>query len=310
VAAPTSNQARPRAAVQGDKLLQPEVLASLSSLELIARAAVQGFLVGLHRSPFFGFSQEFAEYRPYTEGDDPRFIDWNVYALSDRTYIKRFLGETNSHLMVLLDASASMAFSSNGLSKFRYGQVLAASLAYLGSRQHDAIGAMIFSDGVRDFRPPSSRSGQLPAVLHLLDRATPERRTDLAAPFSRFREHIARRGMVAVISDFYCDPQTMLEAVRPLAFQGQDVILFHVLDPQELEPQFAESTLLEDMETGETVEVSPQEMREQYPTRVREHIAALRRAATEAGVDYVLLNTREALDVPLRNYFLFRQKRR
>lgn len=296
--------------MQSDKLLQPDVLAGLANLELIARAAVQGFLVGLHRSPFFGFSQEFAEYRPYTEGDDPRFIDWNVLARTDRTYIKRFLGETNSHLMVLLDASASMAFTSQGLSKFRYGQILAASLAFLGSQQHDAVGALVFSDGVREFRPPSSRSGQLQAVLHLLDRATPERRTDLAAPFSRFREHIARRGMAAVISDFYCDPKTMLEAVRPLAFQGQDVILFHLMDPQELDPKFDESTLLQDMETGETVEVSPLEMSEQYPSRVREHIRSLRHAATEAGADYVLLSTREALDMPLRNYFLFRQKRR
>ncbi len=295
----------------GNQLLQPEVLASLANLELIARAAVNGVLIGLHRSPFFGFSQEFAEYRPYTEGDDPRFIDWNVFSRTERTYIKRFLGETNSHLMVLLDASASMAFAGAGrISKFRYGQILAASLAYLASQQHDAVGTMIFSEGVRDFRPPSSRSGQLHAVLHLIDRAVPESRTDLAAPFSRFREHVQRRGMVAVISDFYCNPQTMLEAVRPLAFQGQDVILFHLLDPQELNPQFDESTLLEDMETGHTVEVSPHEMRDQYPVRMQAHIQSMREAATNAGADYVLLDTSASLDAPLRNYFSFRQKRR
>ncbi len=296
---------------RSDKLLQPEVLASLSNLELIARAAVNGFLVGLHRSPFFGFSQEFAEYRPYTEGDDPRFIDWNVYSRTDRTYIKRFLGETNSHLMILLDASASMAFAGEGkLSKFRYGQILAASLAYLAAHQHDAVGTLIFSDDVREFRPPSSRSGQLQAILHMIDHATAERHTNLSAPFSRFRDQIRRRGMVAVISDFYCDPQTMLDAVRPLAFQGQDVILFHLLDPQELDPRFSESTLLEDMETGQTVEVSPQEMSEQYPLRMQAHIQSMREAATRAGADYVLLNTSESLEVPLRNYFLFRQKRR
>lgn len=294
-----------------DKLLQPEVLASLSTMELIARAAVNGFLMGLHRSPFFGFSQEFAEYRQYTEGDDPRFIDWNVYSRTNRTYIKRFLGETNSHLMVLLDASASMAFASKGrLSKFRYGQILAASLAYLAAHQHDAVGALIFSDEVREFRAPSGRSGQLHAVLHLIDQAKPERSTDLATPFSKFRDHVRRRGMVAVISDFYSDPQTMMDAVRPLAFQGQDVILFHVLDPQELDPTFDESTLLEDMETGQCVEVSPQDMQELYPQRVQAHIQSMREAAAKSGADYVLLNTAESLDVPLRNYFLFRQKRR
>jgi uncharacterized protein (DUF58 family) len=292
-------------------LLQPEVLARLAHLELIARAAVNGFLIGLHRSPFFGFSQEFVEYRPYSEGDDPRFIDWNVYSRTERTVIKRFLGETNSHLMVLLDSSASMRFGSEGrISKFRYGQILAASLTYLAAHQHDAVGAMIFSDSVRELRPPASRSGQLPAILHLIDKAQPEHRTDLAAPFSKFRDVIQRRGMVAVISDFYCDPQTMLEAVRPLAFQGQDVILFQVLDPQELTPQFSESTLLEDMETGQTVEVSPTEMRDDYPARMQAHIGRMRTAAAKAGADYVLLNTSEALDVPLRSYFSFRQRRR
>ena len=296
---------------RSDKLLQPEVLASLSTLELIARAAVNGFLVGLHRSPLFGFSQEFAEYRPYAEGDDPRFIDWNVYSRTDRTYIKRYLGETNSHLMVLLDASASMAFASeHRMSKFRYGQILAASLVYLASHQHDAVGAMIFSDEVRDFRAPSGRSGQLPAVLHLIDQAQPQSQTNLAAPFSKFRDQVRRRGMVAVISDFYCDPQTMLDAVRPLAFQGQDVILFHVLDPQEMTPSFDESTLLEDMETGQAIEVSPQDMQQQYPARMQAHIQMMRETAAKAGVDYVLLNTGDSLEVPLRNYLLFRQKRR
>lgn len=294
---------------RSDKLLQPEVLSALSTLELIARAAVNGFLIGLHRSPFFGFSQEFAEYRPYTEGDDPRFIDWNVYSRTEKTYIKRFLGETNSHLMLLLDASASMGFGSP-ITKFRYGQMLAASLAYLASHQHDAVGAMLFSEGVGDFRPPSSRSGQLPAILHMLDRAAPEHRTDMAAPFSKFREAIQRRGMVAVISDFYCDPEQMLQAVRPLAFQGQDVILFHLLDEQELNPQFTESTLLEDMESGAIIEVSPQDMRESYPARMRAHIQRLREVAARARVDYVQINTRQPLDVPLRNYFFFRQKRR
>lgn len=295
-----------------DTLLQPEVLAGLASLELIARAAVQGFLVGLHRSPLFGFSQEFAEYRPYTEGDDPRFIDWNVYSRTERTYIKRFLGETNSHLMILLDASASMDFGGGETqpNKLHYGQMLAASMAYLAAHQHDAVGALVFSEGVREFRPPSSRSGQLHAVLHLLERARAASRTDLAAPFSRFREQVRRRGMVAVISDFYCNPQTMLDAVRPLAFQGQDVILFHLLAPSELEPRFHESTLLEDMETGQTVEVSPREMREQYPARMRAHIQEMRAAALKAGAGHLLLNTRESLVVPLRNYFSFRQKRR
>ncbi|OGT76217.1 MAG: hypothetical protein A3I78_11395 [Gammaproteobacteria bacterium RIFCSPLOWO2_02_FULL_56_15] len=292
------------------RLLDPQVLAGLTNLELVARTVVEGFIVGLHRSPIFGFSQEFAEYRPYAEGDDPRFIDWNVYARTDRTYIKRFQGETNSHLMILLDTSASMGFGTTGVSKLRYGQFLAASLAFLAARQHDAVGAIVFADEVLDYRPPSGRHGKLQGLLHCIDRATAARGTNLSKPFSRFQEHISRRGLVAVISDFYCDPAEMLERVRPLAFQGQDVILFQLLDPAELQPTLAYPTLLEDMETGDAVEVSPRFMNSEYPERVRLHINGLRDAAKGLGADHKLVNTSEPLDQALREYLIFRQRRR
>lgn len=292
------------------RLIRPEVLAGIGNLELIARTVVHGALIGLHRSPFFGFSQEFAEYRQYVEGDDPRFVDWNVFARSDRTYIKRFLGDTNSHLMILLDASASMGYASGPVSKFRYAQMLCAALAYLAIHQHDAVGTLVFDEDVRDFRAPSRRSGQLYGVLHTLDRATPARRTNLHRPFERFREHISKRGLVAVVSDFYCDPDEMLAAVRPLAFQGQDVVLMQVLDPAELKPTIKSSTLLEDMETGEAIEVSPDFMQREYPERVRQHVEALRVAAVRAGADHIVLDTSQPLDGALREYLNFRQRRR
>ena len=298
------------AATRPTRLLDPQVLAGLANLELVARAVVEGFLIGLHRSPRFGFSQEFAEYRAYAEGDDPRFIDWNVYARTDRAYIKRFLGETNSHLIILLDASASMGIATQTISKLRYGQFLAASLAYLAAKQHDAVGTLIFDDETRDYRAPSSRAGKLSGVLHTIDAAEPAGGTDLDHSFQYFQEQVNRRGLVAVISDFYCDPDEMIAGVRPLAFQGQDVILFQVLDPGELKPEIAESTLLEDVETGEAVEVSPKFMREQYPERIQKHIAAIKDAAAGIGADHVLLNTAEPLDQPLRNYLLFRERRR
>lgn len=291
------------------RLLQPEVLAGLKNLDLVARSVVEGFLIGLHRSPFFGFSQEFAEYRAYAEGDDPRFIDWNVYARTGRTYVKRFLGETNSHLMILLDASASMGFGGPPVSKLRYGQFLAASLAFLASRQHDAVGCMIFDEEIRDFRPPSSRSGKLAGVMHSIDNAAPGTGTRFGHPFEKFREQISRRGLVAVISDFYCDADSLLEGVRPLAWQGQDVVLFQVLDRQELEPSFRQNVLLEDVETGEAVEVAPRYMTEVYPERIREHIKAIAKAAASSGADHVLVDTAEGLDGALRNYLLFRQRR-
>ena len=290
-------------------MLDPRVLAGLSNLELVARAVVEGMLIGLHRSPRFGFSQEFAEYRPYSEGDDPRFIDWNVYGRTDRIYIKRFQGETNSHLVILLDASASMGFGSGDVTKLRYAQFLAASLAWLAARQRDAVGTLIFDDEVRDYRAPSSRSGKLQGVMHTIDAAVADRGTRLDKPFEKIRQHIRKRGLVAVISDFYCDPQEMIQGIRPLAFQGQDVMLFHVLDSAELEPEITESTLLEDLESGHAIEVTPHFMKKEYPARIQEHIQSIHEAASSIGADYQLLNTSEPLDLALRNYLSFRERR-
>lgn len=290
-------------------LLKPEVLAGLKDLDLVARSVVEGFLIGLHRSPRFGFSQEFAEYRSYAEGDDPRFIDWNVFARTEKTVVKRFLGETNSHLMILLDASASMGFGQPPVNKLQYGKFLAASLAFLASRQHDAVGCMVFDEEVRDYRAPSSRAGKLQGVLHCIDSATAMTGTQFDKPFEKFREQVTRRGLVAVISDFYCDADNMLAGVRPLAWQGQDVVLFQVLAPQELAPDIRSNALLEDLETGEAVEVAPQYMREEYPARMRAHIESLSRAAASIGAEHVLVNTSDSLFNALRHYLLFRQRR-
>jgi uncharacterized protein (DUF58 family) len=290
-------------------LLSPETLASLANLDLVARAVVTGFLTGMHRSPFFGFSQEFAEYRAYAEGDDPRFVDWNVYARTERTYIKRYIGETNTRLVILLDASASMGFTSGKVTKLQYGKFLAATLAYLAARQHDAVGLIVFDEQIREHRTASSRSGRLHGVLHAIDRAQPGTGTDLKIPFERFREIEKGRGLVAVISDFYCDPNALLKSVQPLAYQGQDVILFQLLDPQEIKPVLKESALLEDMESGTSMEVSPIYMSSLYRERIEAHIDALHKAALGAGADHRLVNITEPLDSVLRSYLLFRHRR-
>jgi uncharacterized protein (DUF58 family) len=276
----------------------------------VARAVVDGLLTGMHRSPFFGFSLEFAEYRPYVPGDDPRFIDWNVFSRSDRTYIKRFLGETNTHLVILLDTSASMGFQSKGISKLLYAKWIAASLAYLATRQHDAVGTIIFDEQVRDSRPPSYRPGHLQTILHMIDRAEASTGTDLALPFSHFQQYVSKRGLVVVISDFYYEPAKVLESVTPLAYQGQDIAFFHVLDPAEIEPDIGESTVLEDMETGELLEVSSTFARREYPAKIKAHMDSLRSEVQGVGADYVLLNTAEPLDEALRKYLTFRQRRR
>ena len=293
------------------KLLDPAVLSGLANLNLVARTVVDGVMIGLHRSPTFGFSQEFAEYKPYTEGDDPRFIDWNVYARSERMYIKRFRGETNSPLMILLDSSASMGFQSEqaAVSKLQYAKYLAASLTYMASKQHDAVGIMVFDEQVRDYRPPSSRQGQLPAILHDLDRVVAERGTVLEEPTTQVGALGIKKGMVAVISDFYCDHESLLQSVRPLAFQGQDIMMFQIMDPAEIKPDFKHPGLLKDSETGEVIEVSREYMQKQYPQKMQAHIASLENAADAIRADHVLMQTNEPLDQGLIGYLRFRSRR-
>lgn len=292
------------------QLLDPEILTRLSNIEVVARTVVNGFLTGLHRSPFFGFSQEFAEYRPYVQGDDPRFIDWNVLSRSNRTYVKRFLGETNTHLVLLVDASASMGYQSGAVSKLDYAKFLAASLAYLSTRQHDAVGLMLFDETIREMRPPMFRPGHLQSILHVLQNAEPATGTNLEIPFHEFQRHVSRKGLAAMISDFFVDPRQVVDAVRPLVFHGQDIVFFQVLDPREMAPQLGSSAVLEDMETGESMQVSPDFANREYPARIRAHIERMRDTVEAEGADYVLMNTAQPLDLALREFLLFRQRRR
>lgn len=289
------------------RLLPPETLAGLANLELIARTAVEGFLVGLHRSPHYGFSQEFKEYRAYVEGDDPRFVDWNVYARTERTYVRRFEGETNTRLMILLDASASMGYGSRGLSKLQYGKFLAAAFAYLAARQHDPVGLIVFDEKVRQYRPPTSRTGSLSGILHALDAVEAGSGTDLPGCFRSFQEHLTRRGLVIVISDLYCDPEAMSKAVQPLAYRGHDIVFFQLLDPQEVRPEWREAVVLQDIETQQALNVSPEYFAEEYGKRLDAHLASIREAAARSRAQQVLVTTDEPLDRALRRYLLFRQ---
>jgi uncharacterized protein (DUF58 family) len=293
-----------------NRMLPPQTLASLANLELVARTAVEGFLTGLHRSPRFGFSQEFREYRAYVEGDDPRFVDWNVYARTDRTYIKRYEGETNTRLMILLDASASMGFASQAVSKLQYAKFLAAALAYLAARQHDPVGLIVFDEQMRQYRPATSRAGSLQSVIHAIDTVTPGGGTDLDKCFEGFREHLTRRGLVAVISDLYCDPAAMTRAVQPLASRGHDIMILQVLDPQEIKPQWKESVVLQDLETQQSVNVAPEYFEQAYGQRLASHLDSLRTIAAGAGAHHALLPTDRPLDDALRRYLTFRQRRK
>jgi uncharacterized protein (DUF58 family) len=292
------------------RFLSPEVLAGISGLDLVARTVVDGFVAGLHRSPDFGFSQEFAEYRAYSEGDDLRHVDWNVFARTERAYLKRYRGETNTLVTALVDASASMGFGSTGVKKIDYARFLCASIFYLAiRRQRDGAGLIVFDDEVRDFVAPTTRQGQLMRLLHALERAEPGARTDFARPFFHFQQFLKRRGIVIVISDFYEEPAQVIRTVEPLRFRGNELMLFHVLDPKEIDPALDQPALLVDMETDAALEVSPEYTRTEYRQKIEAHIEALRDKAKASGIDYFLLNTSRPLDAALREYLSIRRGR-
>ncbi len=291
------------------RFLDPATLASISGLDLVAKTVVDGFIAGLHRSPDFGFSQEFAEYRAYTQGDDLRHVDWNVFARTERCYLKRYRGETNTQLLILLDTSASMGYGSQPVNKLDYARYVAASLSYLANAQRDAAGLIVFDETIQNYVAPSTRQGQLFRLLHAIEKTAPGTRTDFASPFVHFQNFLHRRGIVVVLSDYYEDPATVIKTVEPLRFHGNEVILFHVLDPQEIAPHFREPVLLVDMENRSELEVSPEYARTEYRHKIDAHIESLRDAAKGAGLDYFLMNTGRPLDEGLREYLAVRQGR-
>jgi uncharacterized protein (DUF58 family) len=291
------------------RFLDPAVLAGISSLDLLAQTVVDGFVAGLHRSPDFGFSQEFAEYRAYTPGDDLRHVDWNLFARTERTYLKRYRGETNSQVTILLDASNSMTFNSGkGPSKMDYARYIAASIFYLAiHNQRDAAGLIVFDDDVRNYIPPSTRHGQLPRLLAGLEQAEPAARTNFGKPLLHFQQLLRRRGIVIMISDFYEDPETIVKTVEPLRFHGNEVVLFHVLDRKEIRPDFKGPAIIVDLETDQKLEVIPEYIKHEYRQKVDAHIQRLGDLTRGSGMDYHLLVTDQPLDETLRQYLSIRK---
>jgi uncharacterized protein (DUF58 family) len=296
-------------ALATNRFLDPAVLVGICGLDLIAQTVVEGFVAGLHRSPDFGFSQEFAEYRPYSVGDDLRHVDWNVFARTEKAYLKRYLGETNTELVVIMDSSASMNFTSGPVSKFTYSKFLASALVYLAHLQRDSAGIITFHDDVTNVVRPSGRQGQLMRLLHAIDMAQTGTRTDYTRPLSQLQQFQKRRGITVLISDFLAPAEVIVPAVAPLRYRGNEVILFHLLDKQELQPGFRQPVLLVDMETSDSLEVSPEYARTQYQAKIAAHIASLRTESQKEGLDYFLITTDQPLDAALREYFSMRQRR-
>jgi uncharacterized protein (DUF58 family) len=291
------------------RFLDPGVLAGISSLDLVAKTVVDGFISGLHRSPDFGFSQEFAEYRAYSPGDDLRHVDWNVFARTERMFLKRYRGETNCQVSVLLDTSRSMQYGSAGMEKLEYARFLAASICYLAHLQRDAAGLIVFDEEVRHFVAPSTRQGQLMRLLHGIDKAEAGTRTDFARPFAHLMDFLHKRGLVVAISDFWQTPEEIIQTVAPLKYRGNEVVLFHLLDPQELHPKLRHPVLFEDLETGQKMEIAPDYAAHEYKQKMDAHVQDLKKRAQGAGMDYFLVDTSRPLDAALREYLAVRTGR-
>jgi uncharacterized protein (DUF58 family) len=292
------------------RFLDPAMLAALSGLDLVAKTVVEGFVAGLHRSADLGFSQEFAEYRAYTTGDDLRNVDWNVFARTERTYVKRYRGETNSPVTILLDASNSMNCASHSVTKMSYARFMAAAISYLAVRkQRDAAGLLVFDDEVRNYINPSARHGQLARLLSGLELAEPRARTDFQRPMRHLEGLLRRRGIVVILSDFYESPVSLIRAIEPLRFRGNEVLLFQILDPRELRPELGGSTVLVDLETRARIEVTAEYAAKEYRQRISRHVDSLREGAQRAGMSYQLLVTDRPLDDALREYLTVREGR-
>ncbi|MCG8468722.1 MAG: DUF58 domain-containing protein [Gemmatimonadetes bacterium] len=293
--------------VPGTQFLDPTVLARIGNLELVAQSVVEGFIAGLHNSPFLGLSLDFAAHREYMPGDDIRKIDWRVYARTDRFYIKEYEAETNANVFFALDASRSMDYGSRGITKLEYAKYLTACLAYLSAGQRDRVGLGVFGESLTEYVPPSVRHRRL--VLAALDRTEPEPSGDLRKPLTQVAESLLRRGLAILVSDLYADPKHVLECVGTLRSRGQDIIVFQVLDPAEVDFPFEAPRSFEDLETGERLPITPDAMRDEYLSAVEGHVGTIAKTMIEHRIDHELILTSTPLDAVLFRYLSHRARR-
>ena len=287
---------------------EPERIAKLKNLNLLARQAVEGFITGLHRSPHKGFSVEFAEHREYCRGDDLRHLDWVAWGRTDRYYIKQYEQETNLRTHILLDISNSMAYRYQGLvTKFAYGCFMAACLSYLMCRQQDMVGLIAFDDKMRFHLPPHSTPAHLDRMFKLLESTEPGKRTSIAPTFHDLANMVGKRGLVIIISDLYDDPTEVMKALQHFVYKRHQIIVFHLMDPAELDFPFKKILSFTDMETDERLQVDPRYVREGYLAEINAFIARYRRECGERNIEYVLCRTDESYDRFLLNYLARRK---
>lgn len=291
--------------------LDPHTLARMHGLELRARRIVEGYVAGLHRSPYQGFSNEFAEHREYAQGDDLRYVDWKVFGKSDRFYLKQFEEETNLICYLLLDTSESMQYQGphSPLSKLVYGQCAAAALAYLVLRQRDAVGLVTFDHEVRQVIRPSTNPTQLKQLLGVMEQTTAARKTRTGPIFHDLAERLARRGIVLVISDLFDDADELLAGLKHFRHRRHDVIVFHVLDPAELDFPFQQITTFKGLESLGMVVAEPRSLRAAYQQEVQAFVKRIRAGCRAQQIDYHTLRTDQPLDLVLRAFLSARKKK-
>jgi uncharacterized protein (DUF58 family) len=293
----------------GYRFLEPQALARVKNLAVVARGVVEGFIGGLHASPYKGFSVEFAEHREYTPGDDPRHLDYRMLGRTDRLYIKQYEEETNMRVQILLDTSGSMGYSFDGkLTKLQYGSYLTAVLSYLMTRQQDPVGLTTFDTEIRLDMPARSSPRHFHEMMQRLEAITPGKPTDVAATLHKLANRFKRRCLIVLISDLYDHPEEVVRALHHFRHRRHEVILFHVFDKAEIEFPFRDVTAFHDMETGERIQVDPIYVRDVYREQVAAFVEGHRRACAEAQIDYVLTDTSTPYDFMLSRYLAKRNR--
>lgn len=290
------------------KYLRPDVVSRLGRLDLIARLVVEGFITGLHRSPYHGFSVEFSEYRPYIPGESIKNIDWKVYGRTERHYVKQYEEETNLKSYLLLDCSASMEYTSHRVTKLQYATWLAAALGYLMIHQRDAVGLLTFDEKIKNYYPPRSMPSYLHILLKELGRIESGKSTNISETFHELAERIKRRGLILIFSDLYDDPQSVLAALKHFRHKKHEVIVFHLLDPQEIDFDFHRETTFIDLETGDKIQAPPWQIRSEYKDKVQSFLDNYRTQCHANRIDYVPINTSRPFDVALLHFLAKRKK--
>ncbi len=289
--------------------LQPEVVSRLSTMELRARLVVEGFITGLHKSPYHGFSVEFAEHRQYMPGDEIRRLDWKIYGKTDRYYIKEFEEETNLKSYLLIDASRSMDFKAEGrVTKLEYASYLAAALSYLMMKQRDAVGLVLYDERVRKLIPPQSTKSWLQTILLELQMLRGANGTGTGRALHLVAEQIKRRGLVVIFSDLFDQPEEVLKALKHFRHKNNEVLLFHILDPRERNFRYGRDAIFRDMESGDELMTQPYQIQRAYQEAMAEFIARYKRECREQRIDYVLLDTGVPFDTALYEYLLKRKR--